>query len=104
MSDRDYYKNKVQRLNHQISYLLSNRSNLPTGEGESAAPSPIVDIEALIAENKYLHERITQLQIENELIKRNLSKYKVGPFMQHLISYYDKNEINYVMNFFSIYL
>ncbi|XP_004932656.1 coiled-coil domain-containing protein 149 isoform X1 [Bombyx mori] len=76
VSDRDYYKNKVQRLNHQISYLLSNRSNLPTGEGESAAPSPIVDIEALIAENKYLHERITQLQIENELIKRNLSKYK----------------------------
>lgn len=74
MSDRDYYKNKVQRLNQQISYILTNRSKSQT---DTDAPKPIVDIDAVLTENKYLHERITQLQVEKEIVKRTLTKYKV---------------------------
>lgn len=73
ISDRDYYKSKVQRLNHQISFILSNRVKTQ----EIDQPKPIVDIDALLTENKYLHERITQLQVEKEIVKRTLTKYKV---------------------------
>lgn len=75
VADRDYYKNKVKRLNHQMSYVLNNRVR---PESEDNAPKPVVDIDALVTENKYLHERITQLQVEKELIKRTLTKYKVS--------------------------
>ncbi|KAJ0183258.1 hypothetical protein K1T71_001234 [Dendrolimus kikuchii] len=75
VSDRDYYKNKVQRLNHQISYVLSNRTKVLQTD-KIDPPKPIVDIDALVMENKYLHERITQLQVEKEIIKRTLTKYK----------------------------
>ncbi|KAL4713180.1 hypothetical protein ACJJTC_018825 [Scirpophaga incertulas] len=74
VSDRDYYKNKVQRLNQQISYILSNRLKLE--EKGADPPKPIVDLDALMTENKYLHERITQIQAEKEIIKRTLTKYK----------------------------
>ncbi|XP_026748817.2 coiled-coil domain-containing protein 149 [Galleria mellonella] len=75
VSDRDYYKNKVQRLNQQISYILSNRVKAQS-DREIDPPKPIIDIDALVTENKYLHERITQLQVEKEIIKRTLTKYK----------------------------
>ncbi|XP_059057214.1 coiled-coil domain-containing protein 149 [Achroia grisella] len=75
VADRDYYKNKVQRLNQQISYILSNRVK-PNSDREIDIPKPIIDIDALVTENKYLHERITQLQVEKEIIKRTLTKYK----------------------------
>lgn len=78
VSDRDYYKNKVQRLNQQISYILSSRKKSQSTENEDDPPKPIVDIDALVTENKYLNERITQLQVEKEIIKRTLNKYKVG--------------------------
>lgn len=61
-------------MNQQISYILSNRVNTQTDE---QSPKPIVDIDALLTENKYLHERITQLQVEKEICKRTLTKYKV---------------------------
>ncbi|CAH2241723.1 coiled-coil domain-containing protein 149 [Pararge aegeria] len=73
VSDRDYYKNKVQRLNQQISYILNNRTK---SQAENDTPKPIVDIDAILTENKYLHERITQLQVEKEIVKRTLTKYK----------------------------
>ncbi|XP_026318994.1 coiled-coil domain-containing protein 149 isoform X2 [Hyposmocoma kahamanoa] len=75
ISDRDYYRSKVQRLNHQISYMLSNRVK-PLQDKDLDSPKPIVDIDALVTENKYLNERITQLQVEKEIIKRTLAKYK----------------------------
>ncbi|KAI5646083.1 hypothetical protein NE865_01976 [Phthorimaea operculella] len=75
VADRDYYKSKVQRLNTQISYILSNRAK-PQDDSNIDPPKPIVDIDALVTENKYLHERITQLQVEKEIIKRTLTKYK----------------------------
>ncbi|CAH2047103.1 unnamed protein product, partial [Iphiclides podalirius] len=70
VADRDYYKSKVNRLNHHISYILSNENK------DSNPHKSIVDIDALVMENKYLHERITQLQVEKEIIKRTLTKYK----------------------------
>ncbi|XP_063535019.1 coiled-coil domain-containing protein 149 [Cydia strobilella] len=73
VADRDYYKNKVQRLNHQISFILANRVK---SQQDNTAPKPVVDLDALVMENKYLHERITQLQVEKEIIKRTLTKYK----------------------------
>ncbi|KAG6448861.1 hypothetical protein O3G_MSEX005724 [Manduca sexta] len=76
VSDRDYYKNKVQRLNHQISYILTNRGRMIQSDGDVDPPKPIIDIDALTTENKYLHERITQLQVEKEILKQTLNKYK----------------------------
>ncbi|XP_041979745.1 coiled-coil domain-containing protein 149 isoform X2 [Aricia agestis] len=80
VSDRDYYKNKVQRLNQQINYILTNRmkkqENTSDSNGSVDSPKPVVDIDALVAENKYLNERLTQLQVEKEIFKRNLTKYK----------------------------
>lgn len=73
-SDRDYYKSKVMRLNHQISAIL-NRSK--ASEDGNEAPKPIIDVDTVVNENKYLHERVTQLQVEKEIVKRNLAKYKV---------------------------
>ncbi|KOB52351.1 Uncharacterized protein OBRU01_26052, partial [Operophtera brumata] len=74
VSDRDYYKNKVQRLNQQIGYILSNRTKSQSTE-EVDPPQPIVDIDALITENKYLNERITQLQTLLDNRSKNYSKY-----------------------------
>ncbi|GBP81816.1 Coiled-coil domain-containing protein 149 [Eumeta japonica] len=76
VADRDYYKNKVFRLNHQISLILTNRVNKQQSDEETLAPKLMIDIDAMVAENKYLQERITQLQVEKEIAKRNLSKYK----------------------------
>lgn len=75
--DREYYKSKVQRLNHQISYILTNGAKVSQLDDNKDPPKPIVDIDALVTENKYLYERISQLQIEKEIIKRTLNKYKV---------------------------
>lgn len=75
ISDRNYYKTKAQRLNHHISYILSNSTKMQNNN-EIDRPKPIVDFDALVAENKYLHESITQLQVEKEIVKRTLTKYK----------------------------
>lgn len=50
----------------------------PQQDKDVDPPKPIVDIDALVTENKYLNERITQLQVEKEIIKRTLTKYKVS--------------------------
>ncbi|OWR52909.1 coiled-coil domain-containing protein 149-B [Danaus plexippus plexippus] len=68
VSDRDYYKNKVQRL---ISQIFNN-----SAKTNSENSTPFVDVDTLLTENKYLHERITQLQVEKEIVKRTLTKYK----------------------------
>ncbi|XP_050679154.1 coiled-coil domain-containing protein 149 isoform X1 [Leptidea sinapis] len=71
--DRDYYKNKVQKLNHQIGFLLANKMN-NSGDGDV---KPMVDFNTLVTENKYLNERVTQLQVEKEILKRNFNKLKM---------------------------
>lgn len=84
VSDRDYYKNKVQRLNQQISYILTNRVQVQDGKDVNPT-KPIVDLDVIVTENKYLHERITQLQVEKEIVKRTLTKYKVNLFLIHYL-------------------
>ncbi|XP_078037963.1 coiled-coil domain-containing protein 149-like [Augochlora pura] len=60
--ERDAFKCKAHRLNHELSKALN-------------ASKP-VDVDALINENRYLQERLQQLIEENELTKQSLSKYK----------------------------
>ncbi|XP_076175289.1 coiled-coil domain-containing protein 149-like isoform X2 [Ptiloglossa arizonensis] len=60
--ERDAFKCKAHRLNHQLSKALN-------------ASKP-VDLDALINENRYLQERLQQLLAEKELTRQSLSKYK----------------------------
>ncbi|XP_014250960.1 coiled-coil domain-containing protein 149 isoform X2 [Cimex lectularius] len=62
VTERDAYRCKVHRLNHEISILL--KSKIP------------MDIDALIVENKYLKERFDQSLAEKEMTQQMLSKYK----------------------------
>lgn len=61
-TERDAFKCKAHRLNHELSRALS-------------ASKP-VDLDALINENRYLQERLQQLLEEKELARQSLSKYK----------------------------
>ncbi|XP_034187563.1 coiled-coil domain-containing protein 149 isoform X1 [Osmia lignaria lignaria] len=60
--ERDAFKCKAHRLNHELSRALS-------------ASTP-VDLDALISENRYLQDRMRQLLEEKELARQSLSKYK----------------------------
>lgn len=61
-TERDAFKCKAHRLNHELSKALN-------------ATQP-VDLDSLINENRYLQERIEQLIEEKELARQSLSKYK----------------------------
>ncbi|XP_043918115.1 coiled-coil domain-containing protein 149 isoform X3 [Protopterus annectens] len=63
-TERDFYQEKGERLNQELNHILGGHENR------------IVDIDALCMENKYLHERLKQLQEEVTLLKNNISKYK----------------------------
>lgn len=56
---------------------MNSRAKSPQNNESNDPPKPVVDIDAIVTENKYLHDRITQLQVEKEIAKRNLTKYKV---------------------------
>ncbi|XP_011500168.1 PREDICTED: coiled-coil domain-containing protein 149 [Ceratosolen solmsi marchali] len=60
--EKDVFKCKAHRLNHELSMALS-------------APKP-VDVDALIIENRYLQERLQQLLEEKELVQQSVQKYK----------------------------
>ncbi|XP_012250877.2 coiled-coil domain-containing protein 149 isoform X2 [Athalia rosae] len=60
--ERDAFKCKAHRLNHELSKALS-------------ASKP-VDLDSLINENRYLQERLQQSLEERELAQQSLSKYK----------------------------
>lgn len=64
VQERDTYKFKVHRLNYELSSLLKSKQNN-------------IDIDALVTENRYLHERLLQTQEEIEVTQRSLQKYKV---------------------------
>ncbi|XP_043273514.1 coiled-coil domain-containing protein 149 isoform X2 [Venturia canescens] len=61
-TERDAFKCKAHRLNHELSKALSATTT--------------VDFDALINENRFLQERLQQLQEEKELARQSLSKYK----------------------------
>uniref|UniRef100_A0A3P9HTZ3 Coiled-coil domain containing 149a n=1 Tax=Oryzias latipes TaxID=8090 RepID=A0A3P9HTZ3_ORYLA len=65
-AERSVFKEKADRLNVELNHILGNHE------------SRIIDVDALCMENRYLHERFTQLQEEVTLLKSNIMKYKTA--------------------------
>ncbi|KAA0722165.1 Coiled-coil domain-containing protein 149-B [Triplophysa tibetana] len=63
-AEHNVYQDKAQRLNVEINHILGSHDNR------------ILDVDALCMENRYLHERLIQLQEEVSLLKSNVMKYK----------------------------
>ncbi|XP_061596859.1 coiled-coil domain-containing protein 149-A-like [Cololabis saira] len=63
-AERDVFQQKAHRLNVEMNHIVGNEE------------IRILDIDALCVENRYLHERLNQLQDEVSLLKTNLVKYK----------------------------
>jgi chromosome segregation ATPase len=68
VTERDAYKCKAHRLNHELNIVLQGDKN----------QAKFIDIDALILENKYLQERIGNFETEVELLKQSAAKYKVS--------------------------
>nr|CAD7572878.1 unnamed protein product [Timema californicum] len=71
VTERDAYKCKVHRLNHELNSLLKSDN------------SPLVDIDTLVMENRYLQERLQQAEEEREMANQALGKYKVRLGARH---------------------
>ncbi|KAG7497257.1 hypothetical protein JOB18_034341 [Solea senegalensis] len=65
-AERDVFREKADRLNVELNHILGNNV------------ARIIDVDALCMENKYLHERFSQLQEEVNLLKSNIMKYKTA--------------------------
>ncbi|XP_057700224.1 coiled-coil domain-containing protein 149-like isoform X2 [Corythoichthys intestinalis] len=63
-AERDVFQQKAHRLNVEMNHIVGNDD------------VRILDIDALCMENRYLHDRLCQLQEEVTLLKTNLGKYK----------------------------
>ncbi|TKS68241.1 Coiled-coil domain-containing protein 149-B [Collichthys lucidus] len=63
-AERDVFQQKAHRLNVEMNHIMGNDG------------IRILDIDALCMENRYLHQRFSQLQEEVSLLKANLVKYK----------------------------
>jgi hypothetical protein len=74
INERDAYKCKLHRLNHELMVALSKNK---TPGAEQSKPGLLLDIDALVMENRYLQERLTQALAEKELANNALTKYKV---------------------------
>nr|KAG5698069.1 hypothetical protein BaRGS_016717 [Batillaria attramentaria] len=66
VTERDAYRVKYGRLNTELNYIL---------KGDEKG---VVDIDALIMENKYLQERLKQMEEEKSMAMETVSKYKVA--------------------------
>ncbi|XP_077671923.1 coiled-coil domain-containing protein 149 isoform X2 [Eretmochelys imbricata] len=62
--ERSSYQDKADRLNQELNRILGGHENR------------IIDVDALCMENRYLQERLKQLQEEVNLLKSNIAKYK----------------------------
>ncbi|XP_040191113.1 coiled-coil domain-containing protein 149 isoform X4 [Rana temporaria] len=62
--ERSFFQDKADRLNQELNHVL--------GGDEKR----IIDVDALCMENRYLQERLKQLQEEVNLQKNNIVKYK----------------------------
>lgn len=67
-TERDAYKTKYERLNQELNYIL---------KGDERR---VVDLDALIMENKYLQERLKQMEEEKSIAMATVSKYKFNNF------------------------
>ncbi|XP_028391472.1 coiled-coil domain-containing protein 149-A-like [Dendronephthya gigantea] len=66
VSERDSYKEKCERLNTQLNYILG------------ADDRRLVDIDALVLDNKYLKEKLVILEEERSLEKECIQKYEAA--------------------------
>ncbi|XP_063709190.1 coiled-coil domain-containing protein 149 [Culicoides brevitarsis] len=66
VTERDAYKCKAHRLNYELNTALKN-------EGPEAK---ILDLDALILENKLLQERLKNVEAECDMAKNTAEKYK----------------------------
>ncbi|XP_030370550.1 coiled-coil domain-containing protein 149 [Scaptodrosophila lebanonensis] len=66
ITERDAYKCKAHRLNHELFVAL---------KANEAHPK-FLDIDGVLLENKYLHERVKHQENELELTKESVNKYK----------------------------
>ncbi|KAL7976390.1 hypothetical protein Chor_015454 [Crotalus horridus] len=62
--ERYFYQDKSDKLNQELNYVLGGHVDR------------IIDIDALCMENRYLHERLRQVQEEVNILKSNIVKYK----------------------------
>ncbi|XP_054907073.1 coiled-coil domain-containing protein 149-like isoform X2 [Poeciliopsis prolifica] len=65
-AERIVFREKADRLNVELNHILGNHE------------SRIIDVDALCMENRYLHDRLSQLQEEVNLLKANIMKYKTA--------------------------
>lgn len=65
-AERDVFQQKAHRLNVEMNHILGNDE------------IRMLDVDALCMENRYLHERLSQLQEEVTMLKTNLVKYKTA--------------------------
>ncbi|XP_060080277.1 coiled-coil domain-containing protein 149-A-like [Ylistrum balloti] len=64
VTERDVYKTKYERLNTELNYIL---------KGDEKR---VVDLDALIMENRYLQDRLKQMEEEKSMAMATVSKYK----------------------------
>ncbi|KAA0723826.1 Coiled-coil domain-containing protein 149-A [Triplophysa tibetana] len=60
------FKEKAERLNRELNHILGGQEKR------------IIDVDVLCMENRYLHERLKQVQEEVTLLKSNIQKYKIA--------------------------
>ncbi|XP_034085649.1 coiled-coil domain-containing protein 149-A isoform X2 [Gymnodraco acuticeps] len=65
-AERGVFREKTYRLNVELNHVLGNRE------------ARIIDVDALCMENRYLQERLSQLQEDVNLLKSNSMKYKTA--------------------------
>ncbi|CAK6984123.1 coiled-coil domain-containing protein 149-like, partial [Scomber scombrus] len=74
-AERTVFREKADRLNVELNHILGNRE------------ARIIDVDALCMENKYLHQRFSQLQEEVNLLKSNIMKYKTALERRKTLAY-----------------
>ncbi|XP_034471378.1 coiled-coil domain-containing protein 149-like isoform X1 [Hippoglossus hippoglossus] len=78
-AERSVFREKADRINVELNHILGNHE------------ARIIDVDALCMENKYLHDRFSQLQEEVNLLKSNIMKYKTALERRKYSSTYGKS-------------
>lgn len=66
VTERDAYKCKAHRLNHELLLALKANESHPR----------LLDVDSIVLENKYLQERLKNSETELEMTTQSMNKYK----------------------------
>lgn len=81
IKERDAFKHKAHRVSHELAVALRLSGQYADEDGEVIKPAAfLVDADALVTENRYLHDRLQQAEAETQLATQALAKYKVSRF------------------------